>query len=117
MITRPPDPYRAQLDERWRGYLDTHERSADHSEWIGEVFANYRDEIVHFGAQLLNDRAIRPWDERSAFEFFERYRTTACQYDSDPDAWEQSHWNQIRDGLPAAMRERWTDSARRREGQ
>lgn len=113
MLSLTPDPYRAQLDERWRSYLRTHTAGADHSEWMSQVLANYRDEIVHFGAQLLNDVAIRPWDSRAASGSFERYRTAAAAYDADPAGWERTFWNRVRDGLPPALRSRWADPSSR----
>ncbi|MFJ4221155.1 hypothetical protein [Curtobacterium luteum] len=113
MLALGPDPYRAQLDERWRSYLRTRTADADHSEWMSHALADYRDEIVHFGVQLLNDVAIRPWDSRAASGSFERYRTEAVAYDADPSEWERTFWNGVRDGLPLALRSRWVDPVSR----
>lgn len=76
---------------------------------MGEALANHRDEIVHFGAQLLNDVAIRPWDERSAARAFEQYQDARRSYDADPEGWERSFWRGVRDSLPPALRARWRD--------
>lgn len=51
------DPSGDQLDARWEEYLST---ADDNEQWITTALAYYRDEMVHYGAQLLNDSAIRP---------------------------------------------------------
>lgn len=73
------------------------------------TLANYRDEIVHYGAQLLNDRVIRPWDERTASASFERYRTTATEYDRDPEVWERLFWLRFREELAVVLRSKCSD--------
>ena len=115
MSARTADPYREQLDDRWRNYLRAHAGDADHTEWLSRVLADYRDEIVHFGAQLLNDQVIRPWDRRAASDAFEEYRTAAAAYDSDPAGWERSFWNDLRERLPATMRAKWVNPSRHDE--
>lgn len=111
-----PDPYRAQLDARWSNYLRMHVADADHTEWLATALANYRDEIVHFGAQLLNDRAIRPWESRMAIDTFRQYRSAAAAYDTDPAEWERTFWNGVRDGLPPALRAKWVNPSRYGDG-
>lgn len=83
---------------------------------MDQALANYGDEVVHFGAQLLNDQVIHTWDERSALEAFQRYVMIATQYDRDPEAWEQSYWNELRAGLPIALRKKLSALLRRDEG-
>lgn len=98
------DPFRDQLDARWAEYLRTRERSVDHADWTADALSGYRDEIVHFGAQLLNDCAIRPWDPDAAARCSERYRVEAAAYDRDPDTWERDFWEHVTAGLPPALR-------------
>ncbi|PPF25715.1 MULTISPECIES: hypothetical protein [unclassified Rathayibacter] len=95
---RDPDPFRAQLDARWNAYLATHTQAADHGEWMNEAMGDYRDEIVHFGGQLLNDVAIREWNHESAQRAHDKYVTEAERYDRDPAAWEAAFWLHVRAG-------------------
>ena len=97
---RAADPFRAQLDARWEAYLATCRRADDHDRWLEAALASYRDEIVHYGAQLLNDCTRRPWDAAVAQRAFECYRAEAQRYDTDPDAWEAAFWGRLRDGAP-----------------
>lgn len=100
---RERDPLRAQLDRRWEQYLSTKNPAADHDRWLAGALSEYRDEIVHYGAQLLNDLAIRPWDAAEARAHFDRYQDAARSYDADPDAWEASFWARIRAAAPAGL--------------
>jgi hypothetical protein len=93
---RDPDPFRAQLDARWDAYLDAETSADDHEEWMDEVMGGYRDEIVHFGGQLLNDVAIRDWNQESAQRAYDKYVTAAEQYDRDPAEWEAAFWLRVR---------------------
>ena len=93
---RQPDPLRDELDRRWEQYLATGRRAGDHDAWLVVALSTYRDEIVHFGAQILNDLSIRPWDEVRARAGFERYDVAARDYDADPDAWEEAFWARAR---------------------
>lgn len=95
---RTPDPFRAQLDARWNAYLTTRMQAADHGEWMCEAMGGYRDEIVHFGGQLLNDVAIRRWNHESAQRAHDKYVTEAECYDRDPAAWEAAFWLRVRTG-------------------
>jgi hypothetical protein len=97
---RPADPFRAQLDARWAAYLATGERADDHDGWLQAAFASYRDEIVHFGAQLLNDCTGQPWDAAVARRTFADYRAEAQRYDADPEKWEAAFWGRLRDQAP-----------------
>ncbi|TCL86049.1 MULTISPECIES: hypothetical protein [unclassified Rathayibacter] len=103
---RPVDPHRAQLDARWADYLRTRAQADDHSDWLLEAMGGYRDEIVHFGGQLLNDVAIREWDEARARRAYDRYRAAADDYDQNPAAWEAEFWRRIRERSEEAERER-----------
>ncbi len=82
---RVADPFRAQLDARWAAYLATGERADDHNNWLQAAFASYYDEIVHFGAQLLNERKRHPRNAAVAQRAFESYRAEAQRYDADPE--------------------------------
>lgn len=93
---RDLDPFRAQLDARWDAYLTTQMQAADHGEWMNEAMGEYRDEIVHFGGQLLNDVAIREWNRESAQRAYDKYVTAAEQYDRDPAEWEAAIWLRVR---------------------
>ncbi|MBF4462275.1 MULTISPECIES: hypothetical protein [unclassified Rathayibacter] len=93
---RDPDPFRDQLDARWNAYLDTHTPAVDHEEWMDEAMGNYRDELVHFGGQLLNDVAIREWNHESAQSAHDKYVTEAEQYERDPAEWEAAFWLRVR---------------------
>ena len=101
---RPVDPYRAQLDARWTDYLRSRAPADDHSDWMMDAMGGYRDEIVHFGGQLLNDVSIREWDEERARREYGRYRAAADDYDQDPAAWEDAFWRRIRARHEAASR-------------
>jgi hypothetical protein len=103
VVNRDPDPFRVQLDDRWEQYMSTRQRAADHDQWLVAALSTYRDEIVHYGAQLLNDRAIRPWNAARARVGYEQYRSAARSYDSDPQAWEESFWARIRNAAPAGL--------------
>lgn len=92
---READPFRAQLDARWKAYLDARTPAVDHQEWMSEAMGAYRDEIVHFGGQLLNDVAIKEWNHESAHSAHDRYVTTAEQYDRDPAEWEAAFWLRV----------------------
>ncbi|MFF2494292.1 hypothetical protein [Agromyces sp. NPDC058064] len=91
------DPFRDQLDARWAAYLSTGRPADDHEQWVAAALASYRDEIVHYGAQLLNDAAIRPWDAETAQAGFAEYQAEALSYDADPAQWESAFWGRVRD--------------------
>ena len=95
-LDEPTDPFRAQLDSRWEKYLSTGEAADDHGQWITMALAYYRDEIVHYGAQLLNDSTIRPWDAETAQARFKDYQAAAHAYDADPRKWEAAFWARVR---------------------
>lgn len=90
------DPLRGELDARWDEYLNTRVRQPDHDEWMLKAVSTYHDEIVHYGAQLLNDCIIRPWDFDRAAAKHDQYVRTGQEYDSDPEAWEQAFWARVR---------------------
>ncbi|MFC9559600.1 hypothetical protein [Agromyces sp. NPDC056965] len=90
------DPFRAQLHSRWEEYLSTGQAADDHGQWITMALAYYRDEIVHYGAQLLNDSAIRPWDAETSQARFMDYQDAAHAYDADPPNWEAAFWARVR---------------------
>lgn len=94
------DPFRDQLDSRWEEYLSTGRTADDHEQWIAMALAYYRDEIVHYGAQLLNDSAIRPWNAENAQAGFNEYQAAARNYDADPRKWETSFWARVRGVAP-----------------
>ena len=100
------DPARAELERRWDEYLRVRSVPADYEEWLSQALSAYRDEIVHFGAQLLNDCAVLPWDETAAWTRYEKYCREAREYDEDPDAWEAAFWTQVREALPPNLREK-----------
>lgn len=93
---READPFRTQLNSRWERYLSTGQAAADHDQWITMALAFYRDEIVHYGAQLLNDSVIRPWDAETAQARFKDYQDAARAYDADPTEWEGAFWARVR---------------------
>ncbi|MEF3405132.1 hypothetical protein [Agromyces sp. CCNWLW203] len=93
---RQADPFRAQLDFRWEKYLSTCEAADDHERWITMALSSYRDEIVHYGAQLLNDSTIRPWDAETAQARFNDYQAAAHAYDADPQKWDAAFWARVR---------------------
>lgn len=97
---READPFRDQLDARWAAYLSTGRVPEDHETWITAALAYYRDEIIHCGAQLLNDSVLRPWNAKDAQSRFTEYQTEALAYDADPGAWEARYWSRVRDGAP-----------------
>lgn len=100
------DPARPELERRWHEYLRVRSVPADHEEWLSRALSDYRDEIVHFGAQLLNDCAVRPWDEAAARTRYEKYCRAAREYNQDPDAWEAAFRAQFREALPPNLREK-----------
>jgi hypothetical protein len=110
MVIREPDPLRSELDERWIRYLSDAHRAEDHDRWMVTALSAYRDEIVHYGAQLLNDLAIRPWDATQARAGHEAFMATANSYDADPDAWEAGYWGRVREAAPAGMYSKFDDS-------
>jgi hypothetical protein len=103
LVNREADPLRAELDDRWKQYLSMGRRADDHDRWLLTALSSYRDEIVHYGAQLLNDLAIRPWDATQAQAGYERYQGAASSYDSDPEAWEARYWTRIREAAPVGL--------------
>lgn len=102
-----PDPLREQLDSRWQQFLSTGLRAQDHDQWLAAALSMYRDEIVHYGAQLLNDLAIRPWDAGRAQAGFKKYEEAARSFDANPRAWEIEFWARLRDGAPAGLYSRF----------
>lgn len=99
-VDEEADPFRDQLDSRWEEYLSAGQPAYDHEQWVTAALAYYRDEIVHYGAQLLNDSAIRPWDAEQAQAGFNEYQANSRAYDADPRRWEASFWVRVRDGVP-----------------
>jgi hypothetical protein len=97
---RGADPFRAPLDARWAAYLATCRRADDHDHWLETTLASYRDEIVHYGAQLLNDCTSQPWNAAVAQRAFEDYRAEAQRYDAGPAKWEAAFWGRLRDQAP-----------------
>lgn len=93
------DPLRGELDARWDEYLKDGVGQPDHDEWMLRAVSTYHDEIVHYGAQLLNDCIIRPWDQKRATSTHERYVQTGREYDDDPPEWERSFWERVRSRL------------------
>lgn len=90
------DPFRAQLNSRWERYLSTGQAADDHDRWITTALAYYCDEIVHYGAHLLNVSAIRSWDAETAQARFKDYQDAARAYDADPRKWEGAFWARVR---------------------
>lgn len=95
-LDEEPDPFRDQLDSRWEEYLSTGRAAEDHGPWITTALAYYRDEIIHYGAQLLNDSATRPWNVETATARLKEYQAAAHAYDADPRKWEASFWARVR---------------------
>lgn len=95
-VDEEADPFRGELDSRWEAYLSTGQAADDHGEWMSAALTYYRDEIVHYGAQLLNDSAIRPWNPETAQARVKDYRAEADAYDADPQRWEAAFWARVR---------------------
>ncbi|TWE10332.1 hypothetical protein BKA23_2688 [Rudaeicoccus suwonensis] len=95
------DPLRAELDSRWREYLDSAAVLPDHEEWMLRAVTEYRDEIVHLGAQELNACAVQPWNDENARLAYKRYLDAARKYDQNPDVWESAYWSALRERLPS----------------
>ncbi|MCU1480822.1 MAG: hypothetical protein JWQ19_1608 [Subtercola sp.] len=104
---RELDPLRAELDAHWDTYLKLHGPAAGFDDWLPNALAGYRDEIVHFGAQMLNDLVIREWNGDRAQARHDRYLDEARTYDADPHAWETAFWSRVREALPSERREQF----------
>lgn len=94
------------MDLRRRDCLDARTKHSDHGEWTSRAASGYRDEIVHLGAQLLNDCEIRPWGDPRARLAYAKYLEAAREYDKNPEAWEAAYWSALRRRLPSGLRKK-----------
>jgi hypothetical protein len=94
------DPLRKELDARWDEYLEARVGQPDHDGWMLNAMSSYQDEIVHYGAQLLNDCIIRPWDADIVRSIHEQYVQARRDYDDNPEAWEAAFWDRVKARRP-----------------